>query len=218
MDFSILQSLFGETKSEKIQRCIHSFIISSSITSNKEYIDNMREFINKIMAKSELSVKNIDKLYENIDETVIRLINKYLNVEVRKGIIEATQRGDMTEKEVDVIGRFNMVELIESIFHMYTYRLFQDVKRSMNSLITLIDITRIQDEQIRNLYDILANMINSMNDVFRMKYEEESHKVFYHIIMTDEHLTILKKYISALLEMVLKETYRIVNSYILNNQ
>lgn len=203
MDFSILQLLFGESKSEKIQKCIHSFIISYSIISNKEYSDNMREFINEIMIQSGLSIKNIDKLYENIDETIIRHINYQLNGQIRKDIILASQREDMTEKEADLISRFDLEELIESVFIMYTYLLFRNVTINMNLIPTLVDFKKSKNEKIANLHFILGDMINNINEILHTNFEEESHKVFYHIIMTDEHLTILKKYISALIKMVL---------------
>ena len=81
---SSLQSLLmGHSNIKKIQECLLSFIISSCITSNKEYSDNMRSFINEILIESKLYIKDIDKLYEIVNETIIRHINYQLNGQIR---------------------------------------------------------------------------------------------------------------------------------------
>lgn len=215
---SLQSSLIGYSNTKKIQECLLTFIISSCITSNKEYRDNMRQFINEIMIESNLSIKDIDKLYEIVNDTIRRHIIYQLNGQIRKGIILASQREDMTEKEADLISRFNLDELIESVFHMYTYNLFKDVSIYMNLISTLVVFNKFRNEKIINLHLILANMINIMNEDFHTKFEKESDKVFHQIIMTDEHYSLLKLGIGQLIRLVLDKTYNSVTAFIIDSQ
>ena len=88
----------------KIQQCLIGFIASTSITTNKEYIDEMRKYINEIMIETKISIKDLSGLYLVVNDTIKDHISFQLNGQIRRRIISSLQlqRGNMTEDEADL--------------------------------------------------------------------------------------------------------------------
>lgn len=89
----------------KIQQCLIGFIASTtSITTNKEYVDEMRKYINEIMIETKISIKDLSGLYLVVNDTIKDHISFQLNGQIRRRIISSLQlqRGNMTEDEADL--------------------------------------------------------------------------------------------------------------------
>lgn len=203
---------------KKIQQCLLGFIASTSITTNKEYRNEMRKYINEILIETKISIKDLSGLYLVVNSTIKDHISFQLNGQIRRRIIASLQRGNMTEDEADLIKLFNIDELKESVFHMYKYFLFENVTRYMNSIPMIIDFNNLPNYKIIELHINIAKIINKINVNLFDKYKKESNKVYYRIIMTDEQLSIIKLAMKKLIDIILDKTYRSLTAYIIDTQ
>lgn len=203
---------------KKIQQCLLGFIASTSITTNKEYRNEMRKYINEILIETRISIKDLSGLYLVVNDTIKDHILYQLNGQIRRRIIASLQRGNMTEDEADLIKLFNIDELKESVFHMYKYFLFENVTRYMNSIPMMIDFNNLPNYKIIELHSNIAKIINKINVNLFDKYKKESNKVYYRIIMTDEQLSIIKLAMKKLVDIILDKTYRSLTAYIIDTQ
>jgi hypothetical protein len=201
----------------EIQKCLIIFIASTSIATNEKYRDYMSQFINELIIATYLYIKDIDGLYKNVNDIIKRHINYQLNNKLRREIIVASQREDMTENEADIISRFNFSKLTDSVFHMCKYEIFQDVIKYMNLIPTFIGNTS-RNKIISDLHLNIANILNIEIKQLHVKSKEESHKIFHQIIMTDEYLTLLSIGIEQKINIIIDKTYNSMIAYIADTQ
>lgn len=201
-----------------IQEFLLGFIASTSITSNREYKDEMRKYINEIIIETNISIKDLSGLYLVVNSTIKDHISFQLNGQIRRGIIASLQSENMSENEADLIKSFNIDELKESIFHMYEYYLFENVTRYMNSIPIIMNFNSLSNVNIIKLHTNIAKLINKINQNLFDKFKKESNKVYHQIIMTDEQLYIIKLAMGKLIDIVLDKTYKSLIAYIIDTQ
>lgn len=208
----ILDQLLNTSRPEssraaKIQGCILGFYLSASMTKNNKMKNLLLAFSKEIikLEKVNMDFDKIEKsLPDIIEANVISSIEK-----MRKSLIIALQTNGMTEDEADLVERFRIDELKQSLIHITEELAMLDATKYIMKIPKIMSPT----PELLVIFKQLTRIIPDVGKELTEKKEEEKSKLLNRIIMTDHFRSTLESIIPTVCDSIINGIYSSINLF-----
>jgi hypothetical protein len=206
----IINQLIAEaaptSRETKLKGAVIGFYVSASLSDNAEFKELLLAFSKEIIKIEKINL-NFDKIYKALPDIIeanaISSIDK-----MRKSLIIALQRGNMTEDEADVVGRFDINRLKDSLIKITEELAMVDTIKYIQKIPSLMKPT----PELLAIFSKITHVLAPIGEKLTSRVIEEKSKILDRIIMLDHFRTTLESIIPTVCENILNGTYSSASS------
>jgi hypothetical protein len=183
MNFSsLLQQVLSRPRisnNDKIRSYIVNFMLASSLTKNKEYSKNLRDFVDELIKEQKFETNDLNPIYKQISDMLdANLVSALYNL---KHLLVMKLSDHLGEENSDVVDRFNFNELKDIFHNLLEYYLTDNVKLYISKITNLLKPTK----DLATIFVSININLKNMSPRLEKLYDAERSKILDIIILDD---------------------------------